>query len=250
MDVLPNELVDRVVDFLHDDPCALKASSLTCRTWTPAAMYHLLQNIEIRTTEQMLGLQNSGLPFSRVKRINICPGLEHAPAVFDLRCWSVFGNLTELRLTSFSALVEPDVQSLFSNFPSVEILTISNAEFYTMFGLMQAARSLPKLIDLSLDGVDWVVHNRAMDNEPLSTTWKLQNLHIQKVNFRELHRYFVRNDELDLQSLTISVNDREDIVNLGDLLHRCRNSLSKLDLRHIGEPVYFRKLPIQAESRR
>ncbi|KAH9831245.1 uncharacterized protein C8Q71DRAFT_311374 [Rhodofomes roseus] len=37
---LPPELTDHIIDYLHDDSCALAACALTCRQWLPAARYH------------------------------------------------------------------------------------------------------------------------------------------------------------------------------------------------------------------
>lgn len=38
--MLPPELTDRIIDFLHDDSAALKACSLTCRAWLPRSRFH------------------------------------------------------------------------------------------------------------------------------------------------------------------------------------------------------------------
>lgn len=233
MDSLPNELVDRVIDFLHDIPQALKACSLVCHIWSPAARFHLFHNIQVRTAEQMLDFQNPMLPFSCVEVLHIRPGLEHSPGVFDVPSWSRFSEITELRLTSLSSLIECDIQPFFSNFPLVEILSIKNAEFYTMFGLMQAIQSLPRLIDLSLEDVQWATLRR-VNQEPSSSPWKLRNLRVKDVNFRELHQYFIQNDDFDLNSLEISLYYRSSVSNLSDLLHRCRKTLQKLNLRHNG----------------
>lgn len=37
---LPPELTDHIIDYLHDDSCALATCALTCRQWLPAARYH------------------------------------------------------------------------------------------------------------------------------------------------------------------------------------------------------------------
>ncbi|EIN05715.1 hypothetical protein PUNSTDRAFT_145663 [Punctularia strigosozonata HHB-11173 SS5] len=38
---IPNELWDRIIDFLHNEPAALRSSSLTCRDWVAASQFHL-----------------------------------------------------------------------------------------------------------------------------------------------------------------------------------------------------------------
>ena len=42
---LPAELIDTVVDFLHDDEESLANCSLVCREWLPATRYHIFNNL-------------------------------------------------------------------------------------------------------------------------------------------------------------------------------------------------------------
>jgi hypothetical protein len=41
MDLLPQEITDHIIDFLHDDREALYACSLVCRKWVPSSRTHL-----------------------------------------------------------------------------------------------------------------------------------------------------------------------------------------------------------------
>ena len=44
---IPNEIQDRILDFLHDSKPALKACALTCQAWIPTSRYHLFSKIRI-----------------------------------------------------------------------------------------------------------------------------------------------------------------------------------------------------------
>jgi hypothetical protein len=44
-DALPPELVDRIIDHLHDHQVSLKACALTCRTWRFASQYHFFKTV-------------------------------------------------------------------------------------------------------------------------------------------------------------------------------------------------------------
>ncbi|KAF7351481.1 hypothetical protein MSAN_01580300 [Mycena sanguinolenta] len=44
---IAQELIDTVVDFLHDDQASLFSSSLVARNWVPATRYHLFERIRI-----------------------------------------------------------------------------------------------------------------------------------------------------------------------------------------------------------
>jgi len=48
MDRLPLELIELIIDHLHDDSVALKACSLVSRTFLQPARVHLFENIELR----------------------------------------------------------------------------------------------------------------------------------------------------------------------------------------------------------
>ncbi|KAH9949719.1 hypothetical protein B0H21DRAFT_87391 [Amylocystis lapponica] len=47
---VPSELSDRIIDFLWDTPVALRACSLTCRTWLPSSRFHMFhsKSVELR----------------------------------------------------------------------------------------------------------------------------------------------------------------------------------------------------------
>jgi hypothetical protein len=45
---LPNEIQDRILDFLYDSKPTLKACSLVCKTWVPTSRYHLFSKITLR----------------------------------------------------------------------------------------------------------------------------------------------------------------------------------------------------------
>ncbi|KAF8532439.1 hypothetical protein JB92DRAFT_3103902 [Gautieria morchelliformis] len=41
----PGELIDQVIDHLHDDPPSLRACCITCRAWVPSARFHIFHDI-------------------------------------------------------------------------------------------------------------------------------------------------------------------------------------------------------------
>ncbi|KAL4246646.1 hypothetical protein ABKN59_008145 [Abortiporus biennis] len=48
--VLPQELTDTIIDFLHDDRNTLKSCSLVCHSWIPATRFHLFRRITLDLT--------------------------------------------------------------------------------------------------------------------------------------------------------------------------------------------------------
>jgi hypothetical protein len=49
--ILPPELVDRIIDFLHNEPRTLAACSLVARSWTPASRYHRFSSVRLISDE-------------------------------------------------------------------------------------------------------------------------------------------------------------------------------------------------------
>jgi len=47
---LPNEIQDRILDFLYDSNSDLKTCALVCRAWVPASRYHLFSKVELNCT--------------------------------------------------------------------------------------------------------------------------------------------------------------------------------------------------------
>ncbi|KAH9936910.1 hypothetical protein B0H21DRAFT_59553 [Amylocystis lapponica] len=57
---LPPELLDRIIDFLYDDPAGLKACSITCRTCVPRTRFHLFH------TTSLIGLRDDFTRFAQL----------------------------------------------------------------------------------------------------------------------------------------------------------------------------------------
>ena len=51
---LPAEIIDRIIDFLHDDSTSLAYCSQVCKLWLPTASFHLFRSLHVRTSGPML----------------------------------------------------------------------------------------------------------------------------------------------------------------------------------------------------
>ncbi|KAF8486581.1 hypothetical protein JB92DRAFT_2547039, partial [Gautieria morchelliformis] len=54
--ILPGELIDQVIDHLHDDPPSLRACCLTCHAWAPSSRFHIFHDIVLSDAERADGL--------------------------------------------------------------------------------------------------------------------------------------------------------------------------------------------------
>ncbi|KAF9477304.1 hypothetical protein BDN70DRAFT_810945 [Pholiota conissans] len=48
---MPPELIENILDFVHDDPESLYAASLVCRAWVSTPRYHMFHRTIIRDIE-------------------------------------------------------------------------------------------------------------------------------------------------------------------------------------------------------
>ena len=49
--LLPQELIDSIIDYTHDDPTTLKSCALVSCAWLPASRYHLFRSVSVRLTD-------------------------------------------------------------------------------------------------------------------------------------------------------------------------------------------------------
>ncbi|KAK7694804.1 hypothetical protein QCA50_001992 [Cerrena zonata] len=113
---IPPELCDYTIDYLHDDPSSLKQCSLTCKSWLPAARYHLFGRVEIHS-------QYSCDAFYRV--LSGAPEIGAIIHQLDISS-SILGELmgakAKARGISPLVMIPPLLLSLL---PNVKVLTIS-----------------------------------------------------------------------------------------------------------------------------
>jgi len=129
---LPYEIVELIIARLTRDLDALKACSLTCRSWYIVAVPHLHHTLILRGSgagktrsklESLSKLHELGL-ISLVKEIRVDPsfGLRHwfTPQAFsrrDLRYFSAFANVQTLKLGDLEIhRFIPEIERYFGNF--------------------------------------------------------------------------------------------------------------------------------------
>ncbi|KDR67792.1 hypothetical protein GALMADRAFT_257631 [Galerina marginata CBS 339.88] len=97
---LPQELVDHIIDHLHDNPLALNNCARVCHAWLPTSRLHLFAKISLKATSPHNG---PAVPQERCKRL-------HA---LLLRSPEIICNIRELEICEGSPLHHhyPDVQS-------------------------------------------------------------------------------------------------------------------------------------------
>ncbi|KAH8089882.1 hypothetical protein BXZ70DRAFT_494890 [Cristinia sonorae] len=171
---LPNELTDYAIDFLHDDPDALRALALTSYTTLPSARYHLFHAAQLHSADdlakftvlvehnphlrpyiQSLTLSKAARPTlgTRVSTVDTSSPWETTLAASSLPVHLT--ALKTLHLNNFLSFWQPTSFSVlsFAAFARIQSLHISDSSLRSFTELRLLLAALPDVRALVLDGV-------------------------------------------------------------------------------------------------
>lgn len=243
---IPPELSDHIIDFLHDDRRALKACSLTCRTWYPTSRYHLWRKVHLHSLEGCQTftqiLQSSPYLGQFARYLNMCniapnnskhpgdaselaslwprilpalPRVEHVDASF----LTIDHNLTTLLTQSFARTAE---------------LTLQYCRFHSFDDLASVLLAFPSLQRCTLRGISWDGGNSAVNHatERRDHGARLTALTLGRDLNREVLIAWLLQERLcdELDTLNASLSSEADAVILQDLIGASAKSLQHLDL--------------------
>lgn len=156
---LPPELVDHIIDYLHDNPKALSACSLTCRGWLPVVRYHRFQSISLSRPnypaflEIISGSSDIALFVTSLGIVGSHPWsqtwiheqLPFLPQLHALR-----------KLTLTAVYVRDTIQTaLVTNLQNVTELSLVQCSFSSLNDFVALVNSFPRLERLLLRSVGW-----------------------------------------------------------------------------------------------
>ncbi len=243
MSSIPPELSDYVIDFLHDDRPSLKACSLTCRTWHPAARHHLFRTVTFsspRSREDFQQLLHAAPyigQFARDVRLGkwspyVAKGEIYKPEQLSMIfCALPAVERLELVLVEMDAVLE---SSLIRHFTSVTQLSLEYCRFPAFGALVGLLRSFPALERLSLRGVSWEkVEEVAFPARPNSVNAPaLRNLVLAKDMELDVLVEWMLSEGLcdNLETFSGSCKHDADAIIIGELLRAAGPSLINLEL--------------------
>ncbi|KAK0201002.1 hypothetical protein DFS33DRAFT_1094621 [Desarmillaria ectypa] len=163
--ILPPELCDIVIDFLHADRASLMSCSLVCRSWLPASRFHLWDTLKLAPCNIdgffiLLSYSSTFLPYiQNVEIENAFTKLTHYE-----KFWTRWDNIVpylagrrlnvcSFRLSKVSWGLLHDMKwssSILHTFSSVKVLHLSNVSFDNNLQVIQFLCSFPRLEDLSI----------------------------------------------------------------------------------------------------
>ncbi|KAK7685101.1 hypothetical protein QCA50_011938 [Cerrena zonata] len=174
--MIPPELSDYTIDFLHDDIPSLRACALTCRSWLLASRFHLFDTVRVHSAQdldKLVALVSSTnghsqdivsciqtLSVSKASPASTSPhttdrSLAHWEASLPTVLSPQLPYLSSLHIDSFLSFWQPSSFSLssFSQFTSVRNVHLSNSSLKSFQDLRSLLGKLPQVDDLWLDNV-------------------------------------------------------------------------------------------------
>lgn len=156
---LPPELVDRIIDFLHNEPKSLAACSRVARSWSATSRYHQFSSVKLISDKDWA-------KFDRL--IEISPTMIHTmrgitidfSGAHSARWVSVCTRFTSLEnITMFGAIIPPNWESEAATISGVAHKITSftlNAAFVSRYDFWPTIRIFPKLVSLHPSGARFV----------------------------------------------------------------------------------------------
>lgn len=227
---LPPEIYDRILDFLHDDPKALAACSLTCRTWLPTTRYHRFRTTTIAwpycSSFHQLLIASSGLG-RFITTLEICNAHPSSTGwQGDRETFAFFEHLPVVKDLKLSRLVvrEPLHISLSKCFCAIKRLTLCRC-IYTA-DLQGLLGSLSLLEELCLD------HVRYADSANSNTVppGSLRTLRIFELvgDSKSLIEWSLSAQDSRLDTLEFRIREPEDAAQLDLILQLVGPSIKHL----------------------
>jgi len=146
----PPELVDRIIDFLHNEPRTLAACSLVARSWTPASRYHRFSSVRLINNEdwakfdQLMEISPSTIHYVRGAIIDVTSGSSS-------RWLSACTSFTSLEHITMSGVISPPWKSEAAAISSVAHKITSftlNAALMSRYDFWPIIRMFPSLVSL------------------------------------------------------------------------------------------------------
>ena len=174
---LPPELLDHVVDFLHDSSDALQSCCLVSKSWIPRTRKHIFANINFQSVEDLQSWKTvfpdpSTSP-ARYARI-MCTGCPRVLTALAAKegCWvSAFSRIVDLNMNIVRRIGENKVISLvpFHGFsPVLKSLDILYSDIPPS-KIFKFICSFPLLEDVSLHTMDHSLTERPIVVQPSSS---------------------------------------------------------------------------------
>jgi len=234
MSSLPSELLDVVVDHLHDEPTPLKACCTVSKSWVPRARKHLFARVEFHVSGSNIGLWKMSFPDpSNSPAHHTCNLSIHGPQTITAADASEDGWIPTFRnvvLLEFSSMSLPSLLQFTVLSPTVRSLRLTDPP-RQVFNLVD---SFPLLEDLALV---YIYQKSAADES--DAPWTQPNF-TRILNLRTFasprlvtRRFLDLQGDLHLTEINAEFFNH-DAESVTDLVSRCSGTLEGLTITYKG----------------
>ena len=147
---LPPEILDLIIDHLHDEPATLKICCVVSKPWVPRARKHLFADIELHASQSHLELWKKTFPdppnspAHHTHTLSVCGAPALTAAEAEAGGWiRAFRNIKHLRLERLDLF---PLTPFYGLSPAVRSLRLT----HTTAGVLDLICSFPLLEDLAL----------------------------------------------------------------------------------------------------
>ncbi|KAF9029970.1 hypothetical protein BDZ89DRAFT_1064939 [Hymenopellis radicata] len=232
---LPQELIDNIIDHLHDSPRDLKACSLVSHSFHPRSHFNLFQRVDVRSIEAAQRFFTHLSPETRaiIRTLMLC-GPNSSPFTHFPEIPMMLQSLHLDRLV----LGEIDLRLLkpFSSGLSITYLETQYCRFTSFSELRSMLWSLPSLTTLIVFFPSFGDHSAPVDRDndspshasllsDLTTTISALLSPLYLTNLKELRR------------LNISLSSGEDVQRLAGIIQALHSSLRHLSIEMSSDPA-------------
>ena len=231
---LPQEILDLIIDHLHNQPTTLEACCLVSRAWLQRARKHLFASVEFSSFGPSICLwkktfpDHANSPAHNTRRLSIHDS-KLIPAE-DVDTLSTFRNVTHLKVDT-GDLFDSDISLVplhgFSAVIRSLRLLFSSLSDSKLFGLIC---SLPHLEDLALVSLTALRHE-PWASPPTSPRFTgTLDLCMGGWNWSVTHRLFDLPNGLHFKRIVVWLFSAQDIESTTDLVSRCSDTLESLSI--------------------
>jgi len=230
MDNLATELIEIIIDHLHDDNPSLAACALVCRAFVPASRYHLFVSISARFTFEFIAIITSKectfLRFVREATVTMWNASDAESLSPFLSSISSISTLT-ICLDMHGPVVFRGNSNL--RFPQVTKLQLRGRGLEWIYKFSSLLSLFPSLRQLAINGLDWSgqIQNSISDYCFPST---MKELRLRSDPSDLLVGLIVMGLFTDLHILRIEVGTRKALVSLGIAIRHLKANLNVLEL--------------------
>ena len=238
---LPPELLDHIIDHLHDDPTTLKACCVVAKSWVPRTQSHLFARVEFdagqkRPLESWMKIfpDRSNSPAHHTRSLLIRGTPDVAVPVVDIGGWiRAFHNLVHLHLDDWTwGGHQAPLVPFHGLSPTVRSLRLTS----TSFEVFDLVCSFPLLEDLALVAIlpeCGAVRLKTPASSPkLTGSLDLKSL---PGNRPAVCRLLDLPNGLHFRAITTLCLNEEDIGPATDLVSRCSSTLESFTLYLMGK---------------